>query len=221
VTTAEGRRIETSAGAGWIDISRPLSPATPVWPGDRSLELDRLEIGDMSVSSFSTSCHVGTHLDAPLHMHPEGITAHEVPLGRLLGPAEVVQLPSGCRLAGPGDLPLGWMPRFAKVLLRTDSHPLDSPIGDGFTAIAPELVEWLSEHGVETLGIDTPSVDPFDSTDLPAHKVLLDRRMTWIEGLHLDGIGGGAYELLALPMALRGTEAAPIRAVLRRLPDSR
>ena len=85
-----------------------------------------------------------------------------------------------------------------------------------------EGVSWL-DRATRSLGrgIDTPSVDPFDSTDLLAHHVLLDRRMTWIEGLDLDGIGGGAYELLALPVALRGTEAAPVRAVLRRLSWSR
>jgi arylformamidase len=219
VTTLDHGAAGAESVSGWIDISRPLGPRTPVWPGDRPVELERLEVGFMTVTSFTTSCHVGTHLDAPLHVDPNGTTAYEVPLGRLVGPAEVIHLPARCRLARTEDLPLGWQPRHSKILLRTDSHPVDADIDNEFTALDPELVEWLSDRGVQTIGIDTPSVDPFDSAELPAHRALLGRRMTWIEGLDLEGVGAGSYELLALPMALCGTDAAPLRAVLRRLPE--
>ncbi len=217
MATAEDQRRQAAARGGWIDVSRPVSPATPVWPGDRSVEVDTIEIGELTVTSFTTTCHVGTHLDAPLHLDRRGIAAHEVPLGRLIGPAEVIRLPDGCRVAGPKDLPLGWAPNCSKVLLRTDSYPLNAPIDGGFGAIDADLVHWLADRGVETLGVDTPSVDPFDSEDLPAHHALLERGMIWIEGLHLEEVQVGDWELVALPMALRNTEAAPLRVVLRKL----
>ncbi len=208
-----------SFGDGWIDISRPLGPGTPVWPGDRSFELQQRKIGDLMISAIATTCHVGTHVDAPLHLCPTGTAVHEIPLGRLLGPAEVVRLPAGCGAAGCRDLPLGWVPRHPRILLRTDSQPVGSPIVDGFSATSAELVNWLADHGVSTLGIDTPSVDSFSSTDLEAHQVLARRGMTWIEGLNLEGVEAGCYTLVALPMPLRGIDAAPVRALLKKIAD--
>jgi arylformamidase len=68
---------------------------------------------------------------------------------------------------------------------------------------------------VVLVGIDTPSVDPFSSDDLPAHRALLERGMTWIEGLWLGGVVAGRYQLVALPMAIVGADAAPARVALR------
>ncbi len=208
---------DESFGDGWIDISRPLSTRTPVWPGDRGFELHQKTIGGFLVSATTSTCHIGTHVDAPLHLGETGIAVHEIPLGRFLGPAEVVRLPAGCGAAGCMDLPLGWVPRHPKILLRTDSHGVDSPIVDGFSATSAELVNWLADHGVSTLGIDTPSVDVFSSTGFEAHHALARRGMTWIEGLHLEGVEAGCYLLLALPLPVRGIDAAPVRALIKKI----
>lgn len=210
---------EIWSSEGWIDISRPLSSRTPVWPGDRAFELGRTTIDDLMVSAMATTCHVGTHVDAPLHLRPSGIATHEIPLARFIGPAEVVRVYVSGIGARPENLPLGWVPRDPKVLLRTDSHGVDSPIEDGFSGTSAELVHWLADHGVSTLGVDTPSVDVFSSTDLEAHNALIEREMTWIEGLDLEGVEAGRYILVALPMPLCGTEAAPVRALLKKLPE--
>lgn len=204
-------------GGGWIDVSRRLEAKTPVWPGDRAFELSQRSDEDLLISAIATTCHVGTHVDAPLHLDPAGIAVHEIPLGRFLGPAEVVRLPAECTRAGREDLPLGWVPSHPKLLLRTGSHPVNAPIGEGFCGISAEFVHWIADHGVVTLGIDTPSVDEFSSVDLEAHHALNRRGMTWIEGLDLEGIEAGRYLLLALPMPLHGTEAAPVRALLKSL----
>lgn len=215
-TGSEDQASRMWDGGGWIDISRRLETETPVWPGDRVFEFSRRSEDDLLLTAFSTTCHVGTHVDAPLHLDPSGTAAHEIPLGRLLGPAEVVRLPAGCARAGREDLPLGWVPRYPKLLLRTDSHPVGAPIGAGFCGVSAEFVHWIADHGVVTLGIDTPSVDEFSSVDLEAHHALNQSGMTWIEGLHLGGVEAGRYLLLALPMPLYGTEAAPVRALLKR-----
>ena len=74
---------------------------------------------------------------------------------------------------------------------------------------------WLADRGVELVGVDTPSVDVFSSKELPAHHALLERGMTWIEGLWLRNAEPGHYLLVALPMLLQGAEAAPVRAILK------
>jgi arylformamidase len=216
-TRIEALPPEAWTGGGWIDVSRPLTPRTPVWPGDRAFELTGGDHGGLLVSAFATTCHVGTHLDAPLHLASDGASVEETPIERILGRAEVVAVRVGGRAALPGDLPRGWVPRDPRVLLRTDSHPVDAPIGAGFTGASEALIHWLADHGVWTLGVDTPSVDVFESVRLEAHHALAGRGMTWIEGLNLAAAAPGRYLLLALPIALVGVEAAPVRALIRPL----
>ena len=108
------------------------------------------------------------------------------------------------------------MPSAPRILVRTDSHPADAQaVGDGLSGLAVELVHELADRGVVLVGIDSPSVDPFDSNDHAAHHALAARGMTWIEGLLLDAVDSGLYDLVALPMPLVGAEAAPVRAILR------
>ena len=186
-----------------------------MWPGDVPFTLDVKVSPGMVLSSFSTTCHVGTHVDAPKHLDPDAGGVESIPLGRLIGPAEVVLLEEGSEVLGVRHLPPAWEPGGDKVLLRTDSHPVGDPIGEDFFALSAGLVHWLADRGVTTVGVDVPSVDPLSSKDLPAHWALVERGMTWIEDLWLGGVEPGSYFLVAAPMPLVGAEAAPVRAFLR------
>ena len=104
-----------------------------------------------------------------------------------------------------------------RVLLRTETYPDPNRFVEDFAALAPELVDFLHERGVRLVGIDTPSVDLFDSKDLPAHRRFLVHDMAILEGLVLAGVPPGRYELIALPLRLVGFDASPVRAVLRTL----
>ena len=203
-------------GESLLDVSRPLTAATPVWPGDRRLELGTMVDGSTRISWFSGTCHLGTHLDAPLHFDPSGAPVERGALDRLVGPADVLRLDGARGTIAADALPQGWRPGAPRLLLRTDSWPLGEPVGPGFAALSVELVERLHGLGVVTVGLDTPSVDPFESTTHEAHLRLAGLGMTWIEGLWLGAVEPGRYELIALPLALVGVEAAPVRAVLRR-----
>lgn len=202
----------------WIDITRPLSEGIAVWPGDVPFSLDRKLDEGLLVSSFTTTCHVGTHLDAPLHLDAAAGGVDSIPLSRLVGAAEMVA-PSGTgRVIGVDDLPGGWSPEEKRVLIRTDSHPLGGSIEGGFRALGAEVVHWCADRGVELIGIDVPSVDIFEADDLVAHRALLERGLTWIEGLWLGDAAPARYFLVALPMLLVDAEAAPVRAILRPVP---
>jgi len=207
------RTAEASSG-GWIDISRPLRQSTPVWLGDRPFVLRQQREPAFVLSSFETTCHVGTHIDAPLHLDSSAAAVENVPIGRCVGPADVVVVESSDLALTPDSLPSDWKPKTPRVLLRTDTFGLDRGIGPGFAALSAELVHWLADLDVELVGIDTPSVDVFESENLPAHHALLERGLTWIEGLWLEEARPGTYFLAALPLLLEGAEAAPVRAVL-------
>ncbi len=204
-----------SFSEGWIDASRPLHSATPVWPGDHPFKLDQSRESSFVLSSFSTTCHVGTHVDAPLHLDPSAQSVETLRLERCVGLSEVVRIPATGGAITPEELPDGWLPSTSRVLFRSDSYPIDAAIEGGFSGLSAELVGWLADRGVELVGVDTPSVDVFSSKELPAHHALLERGMTWIEGLWLGSAEPGRYLMVALPILLEGAEAAPVRAILK------
>ena len=67
------------------------------------------------------------------------------------------------------------------------------------------------------IGVDAPSLDPEDSKTMDAHHAVRDAGMRILEGLVLDDVPSGDYELIALPLKLVGLDASPVRAVLREL----
>jgi arylformamidase len=205
----------------WIEASRPLNPVISVWTGDRPFELDQKRHDGLVLSSFSTTCHVGTHMEAPLHLDEKAHGIDGIPLARCIGPAEVVRVPATKGVATPENLSPGWEPSTPRVLFRSDSFPIDAAVEEGFTGLSTELVHCLADRGVELVGIDTPSVDIFTADDLPAHRALIERGLTWIEGLWLGDAEPGHYLLVALPIPLEGAEAAPTRAVLKPFADNR
>jgi len=78
-----------------IDISVPISPELPVWPGDPPVELVRIaNIADganANVSRLACGVHVGTHVDAPVHFVEGAASIESLPLDRLIGRAYVAE----------------------------------------------------------------------------------------------------------------------------------
>jgi arylformamidase len=200
-----------------IDLSPKLHAGTAVWPGDVSLRRDVAlgwATGDhLELSSITTTVHVGAHADAPSHYVPDGATIEARPLERYLGPCEVIRVTVG---RGERVLPahLPGPPRAARVLLHTGTFPDPDTFSTDFAALSPELIHHLADHGVVLVGLDTPSVDPFDSKALESHHALADRDLAVLEGLLLDHVAPGLYTLVALPLPLVGADASPVRAVL-------
>ncbi len=210
------------------DISPPLNPRLAVWPGDTPLTRQvQLQIGkaapgskivsEITLSTLRGTAHLGAHADAPSHYGADAPAIDARSLDYYLGPCQVVRVaaPRRSRIT-PDDLRV---PVTApRVLIDTGTHPDPEVFREDFAALAPRLVEWLHERGVILVGTDTPSVDPFESKELPAHKTFLRLDMAILEGLVLKDVPQGEYELIALPLRLVGFDASPVRAVLRTLP---
>jgi kynurenine formamidase len=99
------------------------------------------------------------------------------------------------------------------------------PVWPGDTRFAAERTWHLAgpcpvnvARGIVLIGIDTPSLDPQESKTLDAHRAVRRHRLSILEGLVLDAVAPGDYELIALPLAFAELDAAPVRAVLRDLP---
>ncbi|HLZ83944.1 MAG TPA: arylformamidase [Caulobacteraceae bacterium] len=203
------------------DISQVLRPALPVWPGDTAFShRPRWSIGEgspVNVAAFETTTHAGTHADAPLHYAIDGADAASVDPGSYIGPCRVVD----ARGAGAAVTRAFLAARLAepppRVLLRTfEAFPRDAWVSD-FTAVAADAIEWLAAQGVALIGVDAPSLDPETSKTMDAHRAVLAHDMRILEGLVLDDVPPGDYELIALPLKLAGLDSSPVRAVLREL----
>ena len=203
------------------DISPTISADLPVWPGDTPFAANPTwEIADgcpVHVSRMTMTTHLGAHTDAPSHYDPAGAAIDAVGLAPYLGLCRVIhcidaKLVDVTHLAGKLD---GTPPR---VLLRTYQAAPQNAWDAAFPAISPAAIELLASKGVILVGTDAASLDPQDSKTLDAHHAVRANGMAILEGVVLDAVPEGDYELIALPLKLAGMDASPVRAILRQLP---
>lgn len=200
------------------DISPPITTRLAVWPGDTPLSrevLCDLKRGDsVTLSTLHATVHLGAHADAPSHYAIDAPGIDELPLDLFIGPCQVIRVnvPNATRVT-PDMLHVAV--QAPRVLLATGTFPDPEHFNHDFAALSPELVTWLHERGVKLVGLDTPSVDLFDSKELPSHQMFFRCGMVNLEGLRLADVPPGIYELIALPLKLVGFDASPVRAILR------
>lgn len=169
---------------------------------------------NITLSTMRSTVHLGAHADGPNHYGKDAPTIYERSLEYYLGPCQVVRvkIAPASRITRPDLKSNVTQPR---VLFCTDSYPDPEKWNADFAALSVELIDFLQKRNVITVGIDTPSIDLFESKDLPAHQAILKHNMAILEGLVLRGVPEGIYELIALPLPLVGFDASPVRAVLR------
>jgi arylformamidase len=199
------------------DISMPLRPGVPVWPGDAVYEhlwtSRRSDGATVNVSQVRLSVHTGTHTDAPLHFIDGATAAAALPLEPYFGPARVVDVRGRPRI-GRADLQGIELTGTPRVLFRTDAWLDQSRFPDAIPVMDADVPEVLAESGVVLVGLDVPSVDALASHDLPVHHALAARGICILESLALAHIPAGVYWLIALPLPLQGADGAPVRAAL-------
>ena len=204
-----------------IDISQVLSPGMAAFPGDAAYnEKWTFRIGGVcpvNVSQVSVSAHCGSHADAPLHYDAGGAPVGALSLEPFIGPCRVIDARGPSSLCEPQDIAANLKDAPPRILLRLaeafDPHLWPT----GFRSLAAETVALLASRGVTLVGIDTPSVDPESSKDLPSHAAARRFGMRILENLVLAHVAPGDYELIALPLRFKNLDASPVRAVLRKL----
>jgi arylformamidase len=204
------------------DISQTLRPGLPVWPGDTAFACEAVwSIGPecpVKVSRLTLSTHSGAHADAPGHYDPDGLDIAGTDLAPYLGRCVVVTARGDGPHVCPEDLDWAAIGSAERVLIRTYSDFPHDRWDSGFRAIQAETIERLAACGCRLIGVDAASLDPETSKTLDAHHTVRRHDMRILEGLVLDDVPDGAYELIALPLKIAGADAAPVRAILRELP---
>jgi len=168
----------------------------------------------VNVSAITTSPHVGTHADAPLHVRDGWPASDALSPDAFVGPAIVLGIEEATGTVDPAALAARLPSRVERLLVRTGRTIAAGAFPSSWPSLSPACVGWLVARGLRLLGVDAPSVDGRESTTLDTHRALFEAGASILENLDLRDVGDGHYELLALPLRIEGLDAAPVRAVL-------
>ena len=205
-----------------FDISVAYGDQTPPWPGDTPYTCgwawDMAAGASVNVGRVSTSWHVGTHADAPLHVMAGGLSSDALPLDAFCGAATVID----ARDASDGPvLSIEWlsmalegMPLPTRLLVRTGRSVAHGHFPAAWPTLTADAADWLVRGGLQLFGVDAPSVDTRTATELVVHRALFGGGAWVLENLFLGDVPDGRYALTAYPVLVAGADAAPVRAVL-------
>ena len=199
-----------------IDISMSLDAQTPEWPGDVPfnfrLSVTKKQSGSVNIGELSTSTHMGTHIDAPFHYDENGLKVNELPLDIYLTKAQVVEVTEIQNISVENfpEIDEG----VEAVLLHTAAWQDRTTFPSSWPEFDTSIAEWMAGKGIRLLGVDVPSVDPQTSKELPMHQAMNRTGRFILEGIVLDGVPAGVYQLAALPLKITGADGSPVRAVL-------
>ena len=193
-----------------VPTGAPLPVVAPVM---------RIEEGyPFSIFMLSFFDHCGTHVDAPYHFEAKGAKVDELPLDVLIGKARVVEIAAD-KVIHESDLVAHDLDNVERLLLKTrnSSFVNSKEFTNNFVSLAADAAEFIVARGIKLVGIDYCSVEDIMSPDHPTHHTLLRNGVVIIEMLDLSSIAPGDYELLCLPLKVKGAGGAPARVVLREL----
>jgi arylformamidase len=203
------------------DVSLPISPELPTWPGDPTISIERvskIEDGsDANVTRLAIGAHTGTHIDAPWHFLKDGSLIEDISLKVLTGRVYVLELPAvdliTAQVLEEAEIP----PRTRRIIFKTTNSELwhhEPPrFHTDFVAVSADGAQYLVDRGVKLVGIDYFSIAPFDNL-VDTHQILLRAGIVIVEGLDMTEVSQGRYALYCLPLNLIGVEGAPARVIL-------
>jgi arylformamidase len=191
------------------------------WPGDPPFHIERAsdqQKGDTAtVSRMSLGVHTGTHMDAPVHFIRDGESIDQIPLDATVGRARVIPI-RDTKSIKPEELTEYSIQNGERILFKTvnsDHAWQTDDFREDFVFISKEAAAYLVECGIRSVGVDYLSVGGFREDGPETHETLLSAGIWIIEGLDLNGVEPGDYELICLPLRLIGSDGSPARAILR------
>ncbi len=221
-----GNKRARAPESEWIDISIPFydnmmqGSQEPLLPHIEHIRSP--EKGDKTtVTQINICSHVGTHVDAPLHMLAGGMSIDQMPLDTTLGPARVIEIKDPVSVKMSELVQYNIQPG-ERILFktRTSSRPgrWDKLLKDG-VYLTTEVASFLAKTKVRCVGIDYLSIGNLRAKRniKQTHLTLFRAGVFIIENIDLEGVKAGAYELVCLPLRLQRGDGAPARAAIRPL----
>src|SRR5574340_1613379 len=204
------------------DISVTVTSDLVTWPGDPSVEFERVnkieEGANANVSRVTMGVHTGTHVDAPYHFLEGGTTVETLPLDVLVGAVQVVDLGEAVDVITKEVLQkANLIHDVTRILFKTRNSGIwargEKEFQTDFVGIDASGAEYLAQLGIQLVGIDYLSIAPYKQSK-PTHQILLGAKIVIIEGLDLSQVKAGVYQLVCLPVKFGGSDGAPARTIL-------
>ena len=201
-----------------IDLTHPLTPDMPVYPGDESpgfsLQSEKSTHG-YQVSRISMDTHTGTHMDTAAHLLPEDRFIHDYPLSDFIGKGKVIDC------SDQKDIEKSWlqknlespMPEFILIHTNCSRYWGEKSYFQSFPVLTKEAAGWLARLPLKGIGVDTPSFDETSSTSYDIHLQFLNKGIILIENLcNLDSLAGLEFTFFCVPLPLQVSDGSPVRA---------
>ena len=84
---------------------------------------------------------------------------------------------------------------------------------EDYPCLTDDGAQLITRNKIQCVGIDSPSIESYNC-DGGVHRELLGHDCCIIELLDLSAVNGGDYEMVALPLRLKGLDGSPARVVL-------
>jgi len=194
-----------------IDATRPLINGMLGYPRDIIPSFSQADHGRYLISDLHLSSHTGTHIDAPVHYLKSGDTIDTIPLSHLIGRCRVIDVREAGTLITAAHLS-GALDGVKRLLLKTRFSG-QTTFTEEYPSLTLDAACLITDHGVECVGIDSPSIESFNC-DGSVHCQILGKGCIIIELLDLSGVLEGDYEMVALPLRLAGLDGSPARVIL-------
>ena len=201
----------------FIDLTQTITNAMPIYPGDLPVNLTRyrnLDPNGYVAHKLDCGLHIGTHIDAPMHMIRDDRLISDFDVNCFAG--------TGVLLDVRGENPIGMKARYEELVSEGDvvllytghcKHFLTDRYYHDYPAITDELAEFLAARQIKMLGMDMPSPDypPF-----AAHKLMFAKGIIMLENLtNLQALAGAdKFEVMAFPPKIEA-DGCFTRAVAR------
>lgn len=196
------------------DITLPVYEGMPVYKNkpEKQPKLETITNGHVTESRLCLDLHTGTHIDAPLHMINDGDTFKTINLEDLVRKVKVLDLTNVEDGITKEDLLKFDIMKDDFLLFKT-KNSFDDVFNFEFVFLKADGAEYLAEKGIRGVGIDALGVER-SQPNHPTHKTLFAASVIVIEGLALKDVAEGEYFMVASPLKLLDTDAAPARVIL-------
>jgi len=211
-----------------IDITHPLHSGMIKFNAPWHIDTDIQPLGTIATAGRNTSVitigsHAGTHMDAAKHFIEGGESIDQIPLDKLIGPVTIIDFSSkGCNsCVTTEDLSRITITKRMLFYFGWDKYWNTNRFYKEYPWFTEDSAQYLVNHGVCVVGMDTPSPDNsstilHSSEDSLVHKTFLSQGITLIEYLSNLGLADFSkiWNLFALPLPIKDCDGSPIRACL-------
>jgi len=199
-----------------------MTESTQVFPGSpnlRILKWSNYDLHQYESEVIFTSTHLGTHVDAPNHFNSGGESVEKIPLKKIvvLDNTKVLKIiKNDDEIIDVNELKKYNIEKNDTVLIYTgwSSNKLKDKYFEKNPGLSKAGAEYLSDLGVNLVGIDSPSIDPAFDKEFSSHKVFSYKSIPIVENLvNLDRIKKDNFIFMALPLKLKNCSGSPVRAI--------